>query len=309
MTRAIEEYLAYLSAVRSLSPRTVSSYREDLVLFETSCAEGGVAPEDARDSDVRAFIAGMVRNGYASASVNRALSAVKGLYRFLVRYGKAASNPARDVDALPMPRKLPNFLFENEMASLLDSVEGDDFSATRNRALFETLYSTGCRVSELSGMTLAALDLASGKVRVRGKGAKERVVFLSEPAREALGAWLPMRAARLKAERQLPWLFINARGGKLTERGVAYILDRSAVGMGMRKRLSPHAFRHSFATHLVGRGADIRSVQAMLGHESISTTQVYTHVDIERLRSVYERAHPHAAGAAAGAGTRAEDAV
>ncbi len=295
MSPTIEEYLAYLSAVRSLSARTVASYREDLSLFEASCLRQGVTPEAALASDLQAFVAGMVKAGYASSSVNRALSAVKGLYRYLVRYGKAEANPARDVESIPGTRKLPEFLFEDEMAAFIASAEGDDYGAARDRALFETLYSTGCRVSEMTGMTLDALDLQAGKVRVRGKGAKERVVFLSEPAREAMKAWLAFRQAKLKAERACPWLFLNARGAKLTERGIAWIIERYALRLGLRKRLSPHGFRHSFATHLVGRGADIRSVQAMLGHESISTTQVYTHVDIERLRSVYESAHPHAA--------------
>ncbi|TFG84759.1 MAG: tyrosine recombinase [Spirochaetales bacterium] len=294
MSRTIDEYLAYLAAIRALSPRTVSSYREDLSLYEAACARAEVTPETATAADVRSFVAGLVRGGYASASVNRAMSAVKGLYRYLLRFGKASINPARDFETIPGSRKLPDFLFEDEMTALIDSTEGNDFAAVRDKALFETLYSTGCRVSEISGMTLAAIDLVGGKVKVKGKGAKERVVFLSGPAVEALRVWLSYRQARLKAERPSDRLFLNARGGKLTERGIAWIVERHALKAGMGKRLSPHGFRHSFATHLVGRGADIRTVQALLGHESISTTQIYTHVDIERLRSVYERAHPHA---------------
>lgn len=299
MSAKTDEYLAYLAAVRSLSPRTVASYREDLALYEAACARSGVTPDDAGPADVRAFVAGMVRDGYATASVNRALSAVKGLYRYLTRYGKALTNPARDVEALPLARRLPGFLFEGEMNELLDSTAGDGFAPARDSALFETMYSTGCRVSELSNLTMAAVDLDSGRARVRGKGAKERVVFLSAPAVAAIRAWLPYRQARMKAERLQPWLFLNARGGKLTERGIAWIVERRSLAAGLRSRVSPHGFRHSFATHMVGRGADIRTVQAMLGHESISTTQVYTHVDIERLRSVYQRAHPHAESPAA----------
>lgn len=309
MPNPIEAYLGYLESVRSLSPRTVRSYREDLSLYAASLADSGVAPEEAGRAEVQAFVASMVRSGYASSSVNRALSAVKGLYRYLMRYEALAANPARDVEALAAPRRLPGFLFEDEMAEFLSGIEGEGFKASRDRALFETLYATGCRLSELAGLTLAALDLAGGKARVRGKGAKERVVFLSDSAREALAAWLPYReaAARRSGAASGDWLFLNARGGRLGERGIAWLLDGYAAGRGISRRLHPHAFRHSFATHLVGRGADIRSVQAMLGHESISTTQVYTHVDIERLRSVYERAHPHAARRGPGA-TPKEDA-
>lgn len=294
MSRTTDEYLAYLAAVRSLSPRTVASYREDLSLFEASCAAAGASVETAQPADARDFVAGMVRAGYASASVNRALSAVKGLYRWLVRYGRAAANPARDVESVPGARKLPEFLFEGEMAEFIARASGEGYAGSRDLALFETLYSTGCRVSEIASLEMDALDLAGGKARVRGKGSKDRTVFLGPPALEAIRNWLPYRAARVPAEADTPWLFLNARGGRLTERGIEYIIDRYALRSGMSKRLSPHSFRHSFATHLVAGGADLRAVQGLLGHESISTTQVYTHVDLERLRSVYASAHPHA---------------
>ncbi len=295
MSRTSDEYLAYLAAVRSLSPRTVSSYREDLSLYEAFCEAAGTDIERADASDARAFIAGMVRDGYAGASVNRALSALKGLYRWLVRYGKARSNPVRDVESVPMDRKLPAFLFEDEMSGFIGQAEGDGFAAARDLALFETLYSTGCRVSEIAALELESVDLAAGRARVRGKGAKERTVFLAPAAAGAIREWLPYRQARIRAGAASPWLFLNARGGRLTERGIQYIVERHAARHGLSKRLSPHGFRHSFATHLVAGGADLRAVQGLLGHESISTTQVYTHVDLERLRSVYASAHPHAA--------------
>ncbi len=294
MSQKTEEYLAYIDAVRSLSPRTISAYRDDLALFESSCIGGGTDLLGASSSDVRAFVAILVRDGYANASINRALSAIKGLYRYLVRFGLCPANPARDVETLAFSRKLPDFLFEEEMQDFLALPDGIDFTGQRDKALFETMYSTGCRVSEIAGLVLDAVDLERAHARVIGKGSKQRVVFLSAAAVCAIRAYLPLRGARLQAEKADRHLFLNARGQGISPRGIAYLVERYAVNAGIHKSLSPHGFRHSFATHLVGRGADIRAVQAMLGHESISTTQIYTHVNIERLRAVYENAHPHA---------------
>ncbi len=295
MPSPIEGYLAYLGAIRSLSPRTITAYADDLRLYEASCAKAGVTPETATPATGREFVADLVRAGYATSSVNRALSAVKGLYRYLVRFGQATLNPVKDVESLPMARTLPDFMFENEMAEFIEGASDDGFAGARDRAIFETLYSTGCRVSEISGLRMADVDLAAGHARVTGKGAKDRTVFLSGPAVEAIRAWLPYRKARIMAESAETHLFLNAKSGPLSSRGIAYIVDRRALKTGQRKHVSPHGFRHSFATHLVGRGADIRVVQALLGHENISTTQIYTHVDMARLRSVYDGAHPHAA--------------
>jgi len=297
MHRRIESYLAYLEAVRNLSPHTVESYRNDLVLYEAYLARKGREAEEAAPSDIRGFMASLVQAGYAASSVNRALSAVKGLYRYILRFpgpgtdaGRAAADPAHDVEGLSAGRPLPKFLFEDEMTSLIESASGDGFTQVRDRALLELLYSTGCRVSEVAGLKVADMDIQNGTARVMGKGRKERVVFLTDSARKALNIWMPYRDERGK---DTPWVFINAKGGRLSARGIAWLLDRRVQTQSVGKRISPHAFRHSFATHLVGRGADIRVVQELLGHANISTTQVYTHVDLERLREVYERAHPH----------------
>jgi site-specific recombinase XerD len=294
MSGSTESYLAYLEAIRSLSPRTIEAYRDDLRLFEASCLLSGCNTETAQAGDVGAFVAGLVKTGYATSSINRALSAVKGYYRYLVRFGKAQSNPAKDVESLPAARTLPAFMFENEMAEFMDGTPDTGFDGARDKAILETLYSTGCRVSELSGLSLSNVDLETGRARVTGKGSKDRTVFLSEPAVHAIRAWLPYRLARLDAARPAASLFLNARGGPLSSRGIALVLERRFAQSGTRNRLSPHGFRHSFATHLVGHGADIRVVQALLGHENISTTQIYTHVDMARLRAVYDGAHPHA---------------
>jgi integrase/recombinase XerC len=294
MSTSTESYLAYLEAIRSLSPRTIDAYRDDLRLYEAACLLSGCTVEAAQSADVGAFIAGLVKSGYATSSINRALSAVKGYYRYMVRFGKAPLNPAKDVESLTTARKLPAFMFEGEMAEFIENTPDAGFLGSRDKAILETLYSTGCRVSELSGLPLSHVDLEAGHAKVTGKGSKERTVFLSGPAVDAIRAWLPYRLARLDSANPAATLFLNAKGKPLGSRGIAFIIERRFVKSGLRKRLSPHGFRHSFATHLVGRGADIRVVQALLGHENISTTQIYTHVDMARLRAVYDGAHPHA---------------
>jgi integrase/recombinase XerC len=314
--RRIEEYLAYQGAVRGLAERTLRSYRDDLeryAAFLGSCRGGtGRDIDSAEGSDLRAFAALLVAEGKLAASVNRALSAIRGYYRYRVRFGAIVVDPARDVEGLPARRRLPRFLFEDEAAAFLSLPEGDDFTACRDRALLELLYSTGCRVGEVSGLELARLELEAGMAYVRGKGSKERAVFLSPPAREALAAYLPLRAAllaRLGAASPAPGarhLFVNARGGRLTERGIEWILRGYADRSGFPRRVNPHAFRHSFATALVAAGADIRAVQELLGHASVSTTQVYAHVDMERLRKVYNQAHPHGNGTAGSHGKKDE---
>jgi site-specific recombinase XerD len=317
MDRRIEEYLAYLGAVRGLSPRTLRSYREDFDAFERFTS----SPDDASAADIRAFVASLVNEGKASSSVNRALSAIRGYFRYRVRFGGMAVDPSHDVECLPSKRPLPRFLFEDEAAAFMQLPEGELFGPSRDRAMLEFLYSTGCRVAETSNLTLDKLDLARGSARVLGKGSKERVVFLAPPAKAALVGYLPLRSERIlrigtalrakkpgtagEGERSDPedgaagrrrekdYLFVNARGGRLTERGIEWIIQGYAERSGSKRSVTPHAFRHSFATHLVEHGADIRAVQELLGHSSVSTTQIYAHVDMERLRKVYEQAHPH----------------
>ncbi len=305
MDRHFGEYLAYIAAVRGLSERTVRSYREDLSQFDDFL--GGMEADSVTPREIRGFEASLVGAGRAGTSVNRSLSAIRGFYRYRVRFGGLATDPSRDVEGLPERRKLPRFLFEEEMAAFIALASGEDPRSVRDRAMFEFLYSTGCRVAELTHLDLSRLDLAGGSAKVLGKGSKERIVFIAEPARKALAAWLPLRAelrvrtgAAIQGKGATPHgrepegpLFVNSRGGRLTERGVEWIIDSYARKAGLVKRVSPHAFRHSFATHLVSRGADIRAVQELLGHANISTTQIYAHVDMERLRKVYNQAHPH----------------
>lgn len=298
MSTLIDNYISYLTTIRSLSPRTVKAYNDDLSIFSAHLAKNEKKPENAEPADIRSFIAELVKKRHSSASVNRALSAIKGFYRYLLRFAYSDNNPAKDIEALTIARSLPAFLFEEEMSNFIDAVSGEDFYASRDKALFETLYSSGCRVSELSALCIEDLDLEAGRAKVNGKGAKERLVFLSEPAQNAIRLWLPFRNTKLAKAKDKTvkknTLFINSAGGPLTERGIAYIIEKRLLKMGSRKKLSPHGFRHSFATHMVSQGADLRTVQAILGHENLSTTQIYTHVDLARLRTVYDKAHPHA---------------
>jgi integrase/recombinase XerC len=293
MDTRVEEYLAYLESVRGLSTRTLRVYGDDLERFETFLA--GADIDSARAHDVRSFAGSLVMEGKASSSVNRALSTIRGFYRYRMRFGGLKSDPGREVENLSAGRPLPKFLFGEEMSSLIESINGGTFAEVRDRALFEVLYSTGCRASEIVGMTLERVDFSKGIVRVLGKGSKERVVFLGKMASKALASYFVMRSMRLTqagvADHRR--IFINAKAAPLTVRGVEKIVEKRREMAHMKKHISPHAFRHSFATQLVASGADIRVVQEMLGHSSISTTQVYAHVDMERLRKVYELAHPH----------------
>lgn len=289
----VEEYLAYLETVRGLAPRTVQVYRRDLAKYLEFLAGRDLDEADA--SDIREFAGRLVMENLAVASINRLLSAIRGFYRYRMKFHAHEKNPAADIENMPAGRTLPRFLFEDEAAALLDGIEGSDFQDVRDRALLEVLYSTGCRVGEVCGLRVHGIERASGSARVKGKGSKERVVFFCNSALAAIDRYLPYRAALLRRRgiEDHDMLFVNARGTPLGVRGIEKIVERRRLAAGLRTRATPHTFRHSFATHLVAAGADMRMVQEMLGHSSISTTQVYAHVDMERLRNVYEKAHPH----------------
>jgi len=293
MDKRIEEYFSYLESVRGLSDRTLRVYREDLERYEAFLSGADVDAAEAHD--IRSFAGTLVMEGKASSSVNRALSTIRGYYRYRMRFGGLTTDPGREVENLSAVRALPKFMFEEEMSTLIESIEGSSFADVRDRALFEVLYSTGCRASEIAGIALDKIDFPRGLIRVIGKGSKERVVFLGKMASSTLANYLLLRSVHLTKVRVSDHgrLFINARGNPLSVRGMENIVEKRRLESHMKKRVSPHAFRHSFATHLVASGADIRVVQEMLGHSSISTTQVYAHVDMERLRKVYELAHPH----------------
>ena len=291
----IEKYLDYISKVRRYSDNTILAYREDLSLYTNFVERKGIAITAATAENAREFVASLSAIGLASRSINRILSGIRGFYKFLLKYGHADSNPFSAVKSLKQGRKLPSFLFEDEMSALLD-ISGNDFISMRNRAVLEFLYSTGARVSEAVAVNLTDIDFKNGTCRVRGKGNRERTVFIGEKARDSIRTYIALRSIRVvKSEPDaVRALFINDRGTRITTRGIRYILDTILRATASQKNASPHTFRHSFATHILERGADIRLVQELLGHAHLSTTQVYTHVNLERLRKVYANAHPHA---------------
>lgn len=322
MNRYFGEYLEYLAGVRSLSPRTVESYRRDLALFESHLADK--SPLEADVSDIRLFMADLGATGYEPASMNRVLAGVRGFYRWTVRFSLRTDNPAALMRNLKVPKKLPEFLFPEDAERLCalpegraigqsgdGSLPGASASAVsaagratvpslwpaRDTALFAVLYSTGCRVSEIAGLRLSDFDADRSSAIVTGKGRKDRRVFLSRAARAALADYLAERASLLARRsdnaKSRNALFLSGRGNPLSVRGIQYILARYTDTAPGFRHLSPHALRHTFATTLVSRGADIRVVQEMLGHASISTTQRYTHITEERLRKLYHQAHPH----------------
>ena len=290
-----DEYLGYLASVRNLSEASVRAYRGDLSAFAEWLARGSLAQEQVDAALVRRYIAHLSRQNAAVSTVNRALSSLKGYYRFLVRTGRAKGSPVEGVRGIRKQNHLPGFLFEDEIAELL-KLEGGDFTHVRDRLILELLYSTGCRISELVTVDLDDIDYKRGRVLVHGKGRKDRIVFLGAPARRALREYLPFRSERLvrRGERDEKALVINANGQRITQRGIAGIIQKRVIEKGIAKRVSPHTFRHSFATHILDHGADIRVVQELLGHSSLSTTQVYTHLGLGALKRIYEQAHPHA---------------
>jgi integrase/recombinase XerD len=301
-----EEYLAWLAAERGRSAATLAAYRRDLAAYTAFLRGRGLGLADVTEPVVQDYVATLRAAGKAPASVARALVAVRSLHRFLVDEGLAAADPTGAVDAPRVPQGLPKALSEEEVGRLLEAVTGDDARARRDRAILEVLYGCGLRISELVGLSLGDLDLEAGFLRAFGKGSKERVVPVGRFAREALRAWLApggrdsLVPARWARRSDADAVFLNARGRRLSRQGAWGIVRTYGVRAGLADRLSPHVLRHSCATHMLDRGADIRAVQELLGHASIATTQVYTKVTTARLFAVYEAAHPRARARRAG---------
>jgi integrase/recombinase XerC len=280
--------------VRRVSDRTLVAYCADLQDFADFCANRDVEPSAAGASDFRLFVGDMSLENKAAVSVNRALSALRGFFRYLTRFGVRADNPAESLKNLKKKAHLPAFLWEREMADFacLPEKEGALWPL-RDKALIMAMYSAGLRISELCSLKASGLENGCTRARITGKGGKERYVFFSREGSEALAAYIPARAARLKAENPPESLFISKRGNALSVPGVRWIIGVYSQRSDLPKNVHPHALRHSFATHLVNAGCDIRVEQELLGHASLSTTQRYTHVDMERLKAVYHKAHPH----------------
>jgi integrase/recombinase XerC len=298
MRKQIGQYLQYLRVERGASPHTLKSYREDLfALVEYLADEAGncAEPGSITTNELRGFVAALHDAGYAKASIARRLASVRSFLRFGQREGWAKANPAKALRNPRKSQKLPHFLSTDEVGKLLTAPNGEAAQALRDRAILETLYSAGLRVSELVGLCDGDLDFAAGIVRIRGKGKRERLSPIGSYATRALKEWLAVRkvSPREKTGRESP-VFVNRLGTRLTTRSVARMLEKYLKQTGLDNRTSPHTLRHSFATHLLDRGADIRSVQELLGHKSLVTTQIYTHVSTANLRAAYEKAHPRA---------------
>jgi integrase/recombinase XerC len=291
----IERFAQHLVSERRASPHTRAAYLRDVAQYAAYLAEVGVPLVPSSPAAVRGFAARMAA-GCGAVTLGRKLSALRTFYRFLVREGLAPSNPARAVASPKRPKKLPQVLPEDEVAALVEAPKLATPLDLRDRAFLELLYASGLRVSELVGLDLDALDLAGGLVRVLGKRSKERVVPFGGAARDALSRWLdegrPVLAAGPDGAGAGRAVFLNYRGGRLSARSVARRLERAVLASGLARHVHPHVLRHCFATHLLGNGADLRAIQELLGHASLSTTQRYTHLDWKRLAEVYDKAHP-----------------
>ncbi len=298
MRRQTGQFLRHLDRERGASEHTVKAYREDLsALADYLADEDGRTPEPTAitTNDLRGYSAALAEAGYAKSSIARRLASVRSFFRFGQREGWAHANPATALRNPRKSQKLPHFLTDDEVARLLSTPPADTPLGRRDRAILETLYSAGLRVSELVGANDGDLDPDEGILRVRGKGRKERLSPIGSFALRAIGTWLADRklAANEATGEEAP-IFTNRFGRRLTTRSVARMLEKHLKVAGLDLRTSPHTLRHSFATHLLDRGADIRSVQELLGHASLVTTQIYTHVSTRNLRAAYEKAHPRA---------------
>lgn len=295
---ALAAFLCHLRDERDASSHTLKSYREDLqqaLQFWQSSGQHVTDIAEITTRQVRSFLAWLHQRGYSRSTIARRLAALRSWFRFLCRQEVLRENPAEGIHSPRREHKIPTFLTESDTVRLLEVVPSNGRLAARDMAVLEVLYSAGLRVSELAGLTLDDLDLEGGTILVRGKGKKERLAILGQAAVKALRAWLLERENLLKRLRRTAWhVFINKNGTPLSTRGVRDLVRKYTLLAGLSGRITPHTLRHTFATHLLDRGADIRAVQELLGHASLATTQIYTHVTTRRLQDKYRAAHPRA---------------
>jgi integrase/recombinase XerD len=291
---SIGRYLDHLRVARRLAENTVDSYGRDLAMLARFAHELGKAPEDLPRADLEAFVRALLTGGSSPRSAARAVACIRGFYRFLVVDGRVQADPSADLQAPRAWAPLPRYLSVEDVDALITQPDVTTPRGIRDRALIELLYATGLRVSELVGLRPADVSLDAGYLTCMGKGSKQRLVPIGDEAARWVRRYLTEGRPELLGKRGSPWLFVNARGGALSRVGFWKILKAYGRSAGLSGELSPHVLRHSFATHLLARGADLRAIQMMLGHTDLSTTQIYTHVLEERLRAVYERYHPRA---------------
>jgi len=291
------DFIAKLEHEKGFSEHTLRAYHKDLLQFDNFLkAEKRSSLESVNHLLLRRFLAVLRSKNYSKTTIARKLASIRSFFKFLIREGELVANPFEMLRTPKQDKKLPHFLSITEVDVLLKTPDSSTVIGLRDMAIMETLYSTGIRVSELVGLDEGSIDFIAGMIKVQGKGKKERLVPIGSPATKAINKYIDSKSMSKKKEeksvsRSEP-LFLNKYGGRLTARSVARSLDKYLKVSGINLLTSPHTFRHSFATHLLDKGADMRSVQEMLGHSSLSTTQVYTHITTERLKNVYDKAHP-----------------
>jgi len=293
MRKELGEFLAYLQHERNASPHTISSYRIDLTQLADHLQAKKIKLTQVDNVVLRGFLVELYRRSLTKTSAARKLAAIRSFFEYGVRQKWVADNPAKIVASPRLDRHVPTFLSEEEMEKLLEVPVTDNALGLRDRAILELFYATGMRVSELVGVNLEDVSLDEKMIRVRGKGKKERLIPFGRKAAESLEAYLRVRHTFPLALGEKA-LFLNYQGTRITARSVQRLAGKYFKKAALRKKISPHALRHSFATHLLGRGADLRVIQELLGHESLATTQKYTHVDVKQLLDVYRKSHPRA---------------
>jgi len=286
--KLFDQFLFFLKSEQYVSLHTLKAYTLDLNEFLDFVSK---KPKDIDNLDIRSFLASLHHRKLKKSSISRKLATIRSFFKYLHREGYVKKNPAKLVSSPKVPRELPRFLSVDEVFSLMETPAGDTFKPTRDKAILELLYSSGLRVSELTSLDMSDLDFKESLIRVKGKGRKERIIPVGSKAMEALQNYLPERMSQKKTTAAL---FINNRGSRLTQRSVRRVLSHYCRMIKIKGNLSPHGLRHTFATHLLHEGADLRAIQELLGHSSLSTTQKYTHVDIKHLSEVYDKAHPFA---------------
>lgn len=286
-----DQFTNHLRVERGLADNTIEAYSRDLTRFLQFLGKTKLSPFDIAQENITDYIATLQGN-LSIRSIARNLSALKMFFRFLVSDGKIKGNPARRLGVPKLPQRLPEILTVHEVEILLSQPTVSTHQGQRDKAMLELLYATGLRVSELVGLRVSNINLEAGYVRTMGKGSKERMIPMGEKALESLRLYLSNGRIGLLKKRSSPYLFINSRGKPLTRQGFWKIIKRYRTISGIKKEITPHILRHSFATHLLEGGADLRSVQIMLGHADISTTQIYTHITRERLKQIHEKYHP-----------------
>ena len=292
MEALVEEYLAFCRIEKGLAANSLAAYRSDLERLARFFAGRNRSACEASPDDLRSYLDALFEAGLSNRSIARNLTSVRTFYRYLLVEGRIHVDPCADLSQPSQWKRLPKFLSLDEVDRLLEAPDAATPRGLRDRALLQTFYGTGMRVSELAALETSAWSAQLGVLRVRGKGGKQRLVPVGRQALAAVGEYLERGRGQLLKRRASPFLFVTNRGGALTRQAIWKLLKRYGLLAGVARTLTPHVLRHSFATHLLERGADLRSLQLLLGHADISSTQIYTHVLRERLRSVYDRSHP-----------------